>query len=101
MNYTKGEWKVEEDNLGCKNIIVDKQEIFSIGGDTNEIGYTTGLSNEEQDLANAHLIAAAPEMYEALKEMVRHFNQDVLNTYFDNKTLNPAKQALAKAEGKI
>lgn len=47
--------------------------------------------NEEAD-ANAHLIAAAPDMYEALADLVNAFDGE--------PGFGPAKDALAKARGK-
>lgn len=44
-------------------------------------------------LANARLIAAAPEMYEALRKVVLHGE-------FTRETLAEARAALAKADGK-
>jgi hypothetical protein len=65
MIYTKGEWEVKEDNLGCKEIFVENYSgLFTL----EKLGFTHGLSDEDEDLGNARLIAAAPNMYEALKE---------------------------------
>lgn len=56
--------------------------------------------------ANAHLIAAAPAMYEALKAMLEHEGERVysgIGTEHDSEVLEAAKQAartaLAQAEG--
>jgi hypothetical protein len=66
MNYTKGKWEYEE----------ELQANFSMisGGDTVICGMVNPLESEtyEKELtemrANAHLILAAPDMYEALDE---------------------------------
>ena len=61
--FTKGEWFKEESIVKCldeKGIMTD---IF-----TGEFGYEKHISDEEAE-ANAKLIAAAPEMFEALKEL--------------------------------
>lgn len=42
---------------------------FFVGSNKQGFAHTVGL-NEEEDLANARLIAKAPEMYEALKWFV-------------------------------
>lgn len=53
MNYTKGEWKV-----------VTYPDFTTIRTIQDTIAI---LHNSKGDLANAHLISAAPDMYEALK----------------------------------
>ncbi len=50
----------------------------------------------DETLANACLIATAPEMYEALKAIV---NDDFLK-HFPRDSIEMAKKALAKTEGK-
>lgn len=54
----------------------------------------------ETELANARLIAAAPELLEACKEMVRHLEEtdfDVCGT--PDSLMNKWKAAIAKATG--
>ncbi len=62
MPHTPGPWKIKENNLGCKEIIhlhhKEEEVLFTI----IEIGYTNGVFNEAEDLANARLIAAAPDL---------------------------------------
>ena len=51
--------------------------------------------------ANAHLIAAAPAMYEALQTLVEYLSAQVpADTLDDWKHVLVARQALAQAEGK-
>ena len=50
---------------------------------------------------NAHLIAAAPAMYEALQTLVEYLSTQVpADTLDDWKHVFAARQALAQAEGK-
>ena len=68
--FTKGEWKVH--SIGSQ---------FAVGPLSNADDQSNGMMNvatwiekfdyftEEQSLANAHLIAAAPEMYSELEEL--------------------------------
>jgi hypothetical protein len=93
LNYTKGEWEIRGDNQGCKVIEVKTLPLFVV----EEIGFTTGINNENQDLANANLIASAPDCYEALKEL---FNQVEANITPSLVTLEKCFKAIAKAEGK-
>ena len=66
MEYTKGEWYLEEET-GLVLSLPDGADspiiVASIGGSQNPITPKTFTELK----ANAHLIAAAPRMYEALK----------------------------------
>lgn len=105
--FTPGPWKIEEDNLGCKNIIgnvvfeedSEAQEIFVC----SDIGYTTGLADERQDLANAHLIAEAPKLLRVL-EHVRHVIENSDHWWMDcpdkgGFDLEEIKDTISKALG--
>ena len=62
--HTKGEWKVRETNLGY--LIVTPANIPGYPDEETQIVLVTGINPNTQ--ANAQLISAAPDMYEALKE---------------------------------
>lgn len=56
------------------------------------------------DLANATLIAAAPELLEALKAIVKEYVNDLWNCVdpsISQDNIEKAKLAIAKAEGKV
>jgi len=89
MEYTKGEWKLTK----------DKRQIW-VGDGTDKmcVAYLgiKGMSlPDDECIANAHLIAAAPDMYEALRQYVRIGILDEYPNY-----LKGAKNILAEAEGK-
>ena len=81
-------------------------EIYYIQSDPHTIVAQIGAEWKDAE-ANAHLIAAAPDMYEALKELSTivlgvieyHKNTPVI-LGMDSFTLQPAKEALAEAEEK-
>ena len=77
MEYTKGEWTHEGDGL-------------IVAEDGKQIAALTTRDRED----NAHLIAAAPAMYEALKEL-----EDLTKPY-DRKAHERIIQAIREAEGK-
>lgn len=53
--FTKGPWKCHT-GAGCRSIYNDE---------SGDIAHTDGISNDEEDQANAYLLAAAPELFTA------------------------------------
>lgn len=84
MSYTPGPWRVRRSNHS------DKYRYVQIGKEEN---YTTG----ELIHADARLISAAPDLYEALKEIVDAAD----GTGWDqlDATFTRARAALKKARG--
>ena len=81
--YTKGEWWVDEGDFGYT--IRAEQSIvkgFDEDDDVKIAEVNTYLDNEGEIEANAQLIAAAPELYEALKFLLDKYwkNQEEDNT---------------------
>jgi hypothetical protein len=104
MKYTEGKWEVGIaviPALGTfQHVVVAIPSMYKVVASTG----MAGADDESESIANAQLIAAAPEMYEALKQIAKgegRYSQDPLthasNTIDDMKEL--AKAALAKAEG--
>jgi len=93
MNYTKGEWKAYGstvhlvDSTTSTNIICCDQLGFMAEGEAH---------------ANAYLISAAPEMYEALKGLCHAYNVDEYSIIpsQDPEYWRRVFRALAKAEGR-
>ena len=86
MNYTKGEWKLRDTAPGTLWHIVALEPPTLIA----ECSY----------LPNAHLIAAAPMMYEALKEVEGYFNINPEIAEEFPRFVGLTQQALSKAEGR-
>lgn len=110
QGYTKGDWGVEEEELELN--LVGRNESYKhitaapLKHEKRTHSSDVAISiapNENEQVANAHLIAAAPRMYEALKELI-DIVEDLLDSQspkvYDSLTLQPARIALAKAEGK-
>lgn len=86
--YTKGKWKVEKDDFGYK-IICDTTN----PDDTVDIAEIDHYRKDAEAKANTHLIASAPDMYEALRA--------VRTILFENSSLyQQVDKALLKADGK-
>ena len=96
--FTPGPW-IYNKNLGCKEIKGDKSGKHKQAQYNKEVACTPGLHNEEEDLANARLIAATPDLYEAL--MAVYTDIELQNVKGGCDELNfVVQQALAKVEGK-
>lgn len=97
MNYTKGEWKSEFNghtaDMSCaKYSVVTDRELIC---DLNRI------SDNKKTEANAHLIAAAPDMYEALKIFASQEYLIGTGTWqLPYDKILQIQQAIEKAEGK-
>jgi len=78
-NYTKSTWTVE-DNGDCWDIIGGADWIATV------------ISGYDGDEANAHLIAAAPEMLEALERILRYQTNDPYIDSICQRAINKAKE---------
>ena len=83
MNYTKGEWAIYPSVLDTKDLVIwcEGQYIGTV-----------------RNKANAHLIAAAPLMYEELRNLLIGLDNPMRIPAFE--LVDKASLALAKAEGK-
>lgn len=105
--YTKGEWKAHFEYLGgydamshSYDIEAGEQHIATLDLDSyesaNENGETEEEVNAPEAKANAYLIAAAPAMYEALKEITREAPNPQLA--YGKVVVEIARQAIALAD---
>ncbi|MEY0881994.1 hypothetical protein AB7194_17360 [Providencia stuartii] len=92
FKHTPAPWRCHDKRPNCSGYSI-------VGNDGRYIGFV-GDSDELSPIdANAHLIAAAPELLEALIEIVEE-----IEIWFDDNdilpdTLDKAKAAIAKALG--
>ena len=92
--FTPGPWKVQRTNQG----------VFIEGNVEKPIGYLAQVrgiyrdGNRVMEDANAALIAAAPELYEALKNIASYIG-DLPRHYNFQDEYDQAETALAKARG--
>ena len=87
INYTKGEWILNKEPYLGKDTY-----ILWVAGEGQIAKITTNK-------ANAQLIASAPDLYEALKNL-RHIYTDYLKGSRELDFWVKVDKALAKAEGK-
>jgi hypothetical protein len=93
--HTPAPWWVEVDTLaiGCDvwpRILSENYEV---------VGSEGMFGNLEIDMANASLIASAPELLEALKKLLHIVEQDLVDTDICFRAMEQAERAIAKAEG--
>ena len=117
MNYTKGEWKVAVNTSSNTKVTARREDIrpdlAAMCPGTKDVLETLAIcyGDSDQRKANARLIAAAPEMYEALKKVMPYVKVEQeaehLTDGFGPKSNQPSdsilkqvEEALAKAEGK-
>jgi len=108
MNYTKGEWQIADGTfVYCLNSGGENRFDCGIQAGRDEHGKRTSIEELE---ANAHLISAAPDMYEALKEWLALLDKqrEEYNTSLalipgsivkEGPIARKARRALSKAEG--
>lgn len=93
MKHTKGEWSVK--SFSDSRVIV-KHVIHSSNGDTICKVMRDDNDDSEAELANAKLIAAAPELLEALNSLISEIDDAVMPTS-SNEAISKAKAAIKKA----
>lgn len=108
--FTKGEWSVPHfamNDVRCNcAYVLSEGHMGSIATVDIDNGLEIGKGGNdspalEEAIANAHLIAAAPELYAELAHLVRFF-EPIEETGLNVPglaTLNGARAALAKARG--
>ncbi len=88
MNAVKGRWYRTADN-----VVMAKQEDGSVIGIAD---CRTVDTTPDEGRANANLMAAAPDLYENLRDLVRLADVGLIP---NKETLQQANAALAKARG--
>ena len=98
--WTKADWFVYSD-VGSDTISVyHTLETLSDNEIVHWCGFDDVPQKWEEKLANAHLIAAAPELYEALTLMIVHFTpSEQMPLTQKGYAVKKAKAALSKALG--
>ena len=78
----------------------DEPAIWTAGDIADAVAYlsTSAPNSDEEIVANAHLIAAAPELYEALLAVVDCWDRGGLEV---DALIEGARAALARARGEV
>lgn len=99
MEYTKGPWTLKD--TGGEFFIPETNISFLRSHSTHK-KEDEGIRKSEQgqiEQANARLMVAAPEMYEALKGLLDWHDNQIGGSMLE-KRIEMARQALSKAEGR-
>jgi hypothetical protein len=91
VKFSPGPWAIDG-NANYLDVINGEGRIAMID-DSRSTGWNTPTVN-----ANARLIAAAPDMYHALQDLIAYLGVDVDNGL--DELLTNARDAVAKATGK-
>jgi len=102
--YTKGPWEINRQHVGGWDIHGDGVWIGSIHNNHSDAGERRhgGFPGNIEGEANARLIAAAPELFEALGALVDEQNGPPLIRDAERwqAAMDKARTALNKAEGR-
>jgi len=94
MNYTKGEWEAVMGINKRIEVVVETDKVLQ----EKQIAQLFPRRTDEEMLANANLIAAAPDLYEACKGLIEIAEMAMPTSFFQSDSrVELAQQALAKA----
>lgn len=96
--FTSGEWKYDNGDIVVIDDDGDDIVIAGMGQTSRCRQYQYTLVDNKEKRANANLIAAAPDMYEALKLALEEHNKKY-DKCTDCAVYTKITKALAKAEG--
>jgi len=104
MNYTKGPWRAVGTKIATEHNTVIAEVLNHCNVD-RPLKWQCDSPAAVENLANAQLIAAAPELLKALEELFRHCTMthkywgDGCNQKEADAAITAARNAIAKAKG--
>jgi hypothetical protein len=90
--WTAGPWLAEW--------VVDGQSTRAINAPVGDIAFLVWRESDDQLRANASVMAAAPDLYEALYELLAEIAATEASTGVSIYSCDRARSALSKAEGR-
>lgn len=96
MSHTLGPWEMEYKPVEDRYVLRNTEGNFG-----HFQGWASdGVTTEEEDAANAHLIKAAPDLLEAAKTLVAEC-ESMGRASHRNATIDAMKAAIARAAGQV
>lgn len=100
--FTPGPWRIAKRGEDEAFYVVERDEPNEPSRHAYRVAHVLDYNELQQNAANACLIAAAPDLVEALDEMLREFGVDGHGAEFEDgecMVVDRARAALAKAQG--
>lgn len=100
--FTPGPWRIAKRGEDEAFYVVERDEPNEPSRHAYRVAHVLDYNELQQNAANACLIAAAPDLVEALDEMLREFGVDGHGAEFEDgecRVVDRARAALAKAQG--
>ena len=92
--FTQGPWRVEDDGRERLEITCDARK-DRVAVAFVEVGFDEPFESEQE--ANARLLSAAPELFEALKILLKHVTSQHLSLEEQADGITKARAAISKA----
>jgi hypothetical protein len=92
--HTPGPWFIGDENNACCDVLLGTEHNLTCNMDRRDNNTCAEVISRAEMLANAHLIAAAPDMLEALKD-----SREALRRAGATGELLVVNAAIAKATG--
>lgn len=98
--HTRGPWVVVADERYDPFFCADRIVGYDVKSSTVEVVGSEGISGESEiNLANANLIAAAPELLEALECVLTQLESEYMPSDESGAAIVKARAVIAKARG--
>lgn len=100
--FTPGPWRIAKRGEDEAFYVVERDEPNEPSRHAYRVAHVLDYNELQQNAANACLIAAAPDLVEALDEMLREFGVDGHGAEFEDgecRVVDRARAALAAATG--
>jgi len=92
--HTQGPWVIYDERAAHGSRLIYSSSEYGVGE-------VWDINNNGENKANAHLIAAAPELLKALEALLRDAETMAAISGLNIRTIEPARAVIAKAKGTV
>ncbi len=96
--FTPGPWILADENNQCCSVLLGEKHNLTCSLDRQDGNTGECVIERDEMLANARLIAAAPELLEALRDLL-HYSDDVSSPLLYSNAVDRANAAIVQATG--